>query len=74
METIPNIDLFPQGDPETVVVLPHGSLIGLYIRGLYGHVMLGIREDAYGRPVSCAVTDELYLDTSKPLRNRWGGA
>lgn len=57
------IDKTPQGDPETVVILPHGSLIGLKIRGLYGHVMLGIREDEQGHPVSCAVTDELFIDT-----------
>lgn len=60
METI---DKMPQGDPETVVMLPRGSLIGLNIRGLYGHVVLGIREDEHGQPVSCAVTDELHIDT-----------
>lgn len=58
-------DRVPQGDPDTVVLLPHGSLLGLHIMGLPGHVMLGIREDAEGQPVSCAVTNELHIDTSR---------
>lgn len=58
------IDKMPQGDPETVVWLPSGSLIGLAIRGVLGRVMLGIREDAEGIPVSCAVMDSLHVDTS----------
>ena len=62
-------DLMAQGDPETVVLLPRGSLLGLYIRGLEDHVMLGIREDAEGRPVSCAVTNELHVDTSQVQSN-----
>ena len=57
-------DLFPQGEPETVVFLPSKeSLIGLHIRGLEDHVMLGIREDECGRPISCAMTNELHIDT-----------
>lgn len=64
------IDRFPQGDPETVVILPRGSLIGLQIRGVLGGVMLGIREDEHGQPVSCAVTDDLFIDTH-PRRYDW---
>lgn len=57
------IDLLPQGDPETVVLLPHGALVGLFIRDSgYGDLMLGIREDAEGRPVSCAITSELIVE------------
>lgn len=60
-------DTVPQGDPDTVVLLPDGALVGLYIRGLTnGHVMLGIREDAEGRPMSCAVTNAIYIDTARP--------
>lgn len=55
-------DRVPQGDPDTVVLLPQGALVGLYIRGVSGLVMLGIREDAEGRPVSCAITNELHLN------------
>ena len=60
-------DRVAQGDPETVVLLPHGALVGLYIRGVTSkeHIMLGIREDADGQPVSCAVTNEVYIDTSR---------
>ena len=60
------IDTRPQGDPETVVLLPDGeSLVGLYVRGLKdGKAMLGIREDQFGRPISCSVTDEIWIDTS----------
>ena len=56
-------DLVPQGDPETVVFLPGGpSLVGLCVKGLWiGPVMLGIREDAEGRPLSCAVTSDIEL-------------
>jgi hypothetical protein len=64
------IDLFPQGDPETIVYLPEGeSIVGLSIRGLEGSLMLGIKEDECGRPVSCAVTNELYIDTSVPAQS-----
>lgn len=63
-------DLEPQGDPETVVFLQnHGSLVGLCIRGVEGHVMLGIREDAHGYPLSCAVTNEIEIDTRQVQRN-----
>jgi len=57
-------DLVPQGDPETVVFLAgSGSLLGLHIKGLVNHMMLGIREDEFGRPVGCAITTELTIDT-----------
>lgn len=65
------IDLMPQGDPETVVCLPDGdSLIGLYVKdsGL-GAVMLGIREDCLGRPVACAIANDIKLDIT-PHRYR----
>ena len=55
------VDRMPQGDPETVVLLPTGSLIGLHIRGVDAPTMLGIREDADGQPVSCAITTELHI-------------
>ena len=59
---IPKTDRQPQGDPETVVVLPHGVLVGLHIlHSGHGSIMLGIREDAQGQPVSCAVTNELHI-------------
>lgn len=66
-------DRIAQGDPETVVILPDGSsLVGLYIRGVdSGLHMLGIREDAEGRPVSFACADSvLHVDTwqSNPRR------
>lgn len=63
-------DLVAQNDghgPETVVLLPTGSLVGLHVRGVPGHVILGIREDREGRPVSCAVVNEMHIDTSQPL-------
>lgn len=57
------IDRCPQGDPETVVLLPTGSLLGLYIRDSgHGDIMLGIREDRNGHPVSCAITNELMVE------------
>lgn len=56
-----------QGDPETVVYLQSGeSIVGLDIRGLTSSIMLGIREDQVGRPLSCAVVTDLYVDTSDP--------
>lgn len=59
-----------QGDPDTVVLLPGGALVGLSIRGLrQGPVMLGIREDAEGQPVSCAVTNEIWIDASRSKMN-----
>ena len=65
-------DRVAQGDPETVVLLPDGtSLLGLHIRGLDGLHMLGIREDATGRPISFACADSvLHVDTwqSNPRR------
>lgn len=55
-------DFQPQGDPETVVLLPHGALVGLHILNSgFGAVMLGIREDEHGQPVSCAVTNTLQI-------------
>ncbi len=64
------VERTPQGDPETVVCLPTGSLLGLHIRGLDAPVMLGIREDAEGQPVSCAITTELHIDTAhRPLQS-----
>lgn len=54
-------DLCPQGDPETVVLLSTGAIVGLNIRGVRGQVLLGIREDKDGQPVSCAYGDVLYL-------------
>lgn len=63
-------DKCPQGEPETVVYLPTGTLLGLHIKGFSAAVMLGIREDNEGQPVSCAVTTELYIDTSRvPLQS-----
>ena len=66
----PKADTEPQGDPDTGVLLPQGALVGLYIKGVPGHVMLGILEDTEGQPVSCAVTNELYIDTAnRPLHS-----
>jgi hypothetical protein len=69
-------DLKAQGDPETVVLLPDGnSLVGLYIRGFKTKFMLGISEDREGQPLSCAVTNEVYIDTShmqsNPVRKQY---
>ena len=58
-----------QGDPETVVLLPQGSLIGLHIRGLKAYTMLGIREDLDGQPVSCAIANELHIEQIPAQRN-----
>lgn len=70
------IDLFPQGDPETVVLLPTGSLLGLHILNSgHGPLMLGIREDAEGFPLSCAITTELVVEhppQSNPRRPSHG--
>lgn len=71
------LDRRPQGDPETVVLLPTGSLLGLYIKGTeHGPVMLGIREDREGHPVSCAITDDLVIEyppvQSNPRRPKHG--
>lgn len=69
-------DLRSQGDPETVVLLPKcGALVGLHIKSgdgrarLEQHIMLGIREDDQGQPVSCAITNELEIDTSIPAQS-----
>lgn len=56
-------DLVPQGDPETAVFLHGSSIVGLHIRGVEGHVILGIREDAAGHPLTCAITCEIQIDT-----------
>lgn len=61
-------DQVPQGDPETVVMLPAGgALVGLYIKGVKGPAMLGIREDAEGQLVSCAIG--IVLDVTSSQRN-----
>lgn len=68
------IDRMPQGDPETVVLLPYGTLLGLHIlRSGFGQIMLGIREDEHGQPISCAVTNELQIDYPPAQSNprRW---
>lgn len=69
-------DRVAQGDPETVVLLPEGSLLGLYVKGTkHGPIMLGIREDRDGHPVSCAITQELRVDYplhSNPRRPKHG--
>lgn len=59
-------DRIAQGDPDTVVHLPCGVLVGLRILGVSGDVMLGIREDRNGWPVSCAVTNAFGVDTGWP--------
>lgn len=62
---LPCRDRTPQGDPETVVILPRGgTLLGLYIKGVSGTSMLGIREDVEGQPVSCAIGEVVEVDTS----------
>ena len=55
-------DRRPQGDPDTVVYVPTGALVGLYIKGVRGQVMLAIREDRDGHPLKCAITNELYVE------------
>jgi hypothetical protein len=56
-------DLIPVGDPETVICLPCGSLLGLHVVGLEeGDKMIGIRCDELGRPETCAVTNEIAID------------
>lgn len=69
-------DLTPVGDPETVVFLPHGdSLVGLHIVGLSSDVMLGIRENPDGHPLTCAITNEIVIEhapihlLSNPIRH-----
>jgi hypothetical protein len=58
-------DLHAQGDPETVILLHEaGAILGLHIKGLADHIVLGIREDREGQPVSCAITNELAIDTN----------
>lgn len=61
-------DLKPQSDPETVVFLPgaRGSIVGLRILGLEDHVMIGIKEDIHGQPISCAITNELQIGSEDP--------
>ena len=62
-------DREPMGDPETVITLGTGSIVGLYIRGVPGAVMLGIREDRHGWPISCAVTHAYGVDTGWPAQS-----
>lgn len=72
------LDLVAQnnGDgPETVVMLPNGSLLGFHIKGTDLGRMLGIREDELGRVVSCAITNELHVNhpaQSNPQRLKHG--
>jgi hypothetical protein len=59
------MDDTPQGEPETVVELPSGeSILGLYVRGLLCHLMLGIRLDDLGQPSRCAIVTQIAIDTS----------
>lgn len=65
------------GDPETVVCLPTGSLVELYVPATgYGQTMLGIRLDREGRPVSCVVARgpdvEMPPSQSNPHRVKHG--
>lgn len=62
-------DLLPQGEPETVVILPTGSILGLSILGLAKPLMLGIREDRDGYPQSCAISLELHIEPAPVQRN-----
>jgi hypothetical protein len=70
---IDDCDLMPQGDPETVVFLPkHKQLLGLYIRGMNTHAMLGVSMDGEGRPDSCAIVNEIGIQLhvqSNPRRH-----
>ena len=69
-------DARPQGEPDTVILLPHGSLVGLHIRGVAGGIVLGIREDAEGQPISCAEVTRVQMETalqSNPRRRRQTG-
>ena len=66
------LDRMAQNDgkgPETEVLLPSGTLIGLTIRGVAGHVILGIRLDRHSRPESCAVTNAFGVDTGWPAQS-----
>ena len=56
------LDLIPQGDPEWTVCLPQETLVGLAIRGLSDLLVLGIREDEFGYPVSCTMMSHVELD------------
>ena len=55
-------DRHPQGDPETYISLDGGSIVGLYIKGVGAHTILGIREDSEGHPVSCAVANTVSIN------------
>ena len=57
-------DIVGQDDfDDVVVLLPSGeSLVGLSIRGWGEPAILGVRHDADGAPVSCAVVDSLAVD------------
>lgn len=59
-------DVKPQGEPETVIILPSGQMMqGLRILGVEGDVMLGVKITADERTaLSCAVTTELYIEYS----------
>lgn len=66
-------DRMGQGEPETVVLLPNGdALIGLLVPGVLCDLVLWIREDRVGAPVSCAVVNALRIDTSQPDRRQGG--
>lgn len=58
-------DTAPQGPVETTVYLPSSTLVGLRIRGVRRETMLGIREDLEGTPLTCAITNDLRIDTSR---------
>lgn len=52
-------DVEPQGPPDSMVVLPSGALLlGLHIRGFEDALILGIRADAAGNPLRCAIANE----------------
>lgn len=57
-------DLVSVGDPEIVVFIAGGgTILGLHVVGLEdGDKMIGIRCDELGRPESCAVTNELFVE------------
>lgn len=60
------LDTLPQGEAETVVYLPTGdAILGLYVRGLPSQVMLGIRLNRGGVPLTCAVVTELHINTGE---------
>lgn len=66
------VDRVAQGEPETVVEWPEwpdGTFIELSIRGWVCPLLLGVRLDASGRPVSCAVTNAFGVETGWPAQS-----